>query len=155
MRLVFNKKGLSPVVAISLTIVIALVLAAIVFFWARGFVGEVLLKDLGGGPEQIDAACTELSFSASTDSGYLIIENTGNVPLYGVQMKKVAIGSTESKQILSQGTISKGESAQVTLTGASVGDEIEVVPVIIGQSQTGNAKKQHICINRGETITVS
>lgn len=152
MRL-FSKRGLSPVVAISLTIVIALVLAAIVFFWARGFVGEVLLKDLGGGAEQIDAACGELSFQAATESGYLIVENTGNVPIYGVEIKKVGIGSVESKEILTQGTIANGESAQIAFS-ASIGDELNVVPIIIGQSQSGNAKKQYSCVNRGETITV-
>jgi flagellin-like protein len=149
-----TKRGLSPVIATTLLVSIALVLAMIIFIWARSFIGEALQKDLGGGPEIIDTACSELSFVAETSSGYLTIENTGNVPIYGVEIKKVALGSVESKEILSQGTIANGESAQVALS-ASVGDELNVVPVIIGQSQSGNAKKQYSCTTRGQTITVA
>lgn len=42
-----NKRGLSPIIATVLLIFLVLILASIVFLWARGFFSEQLEK--GGG----------------------------------------------------------------------------------------------------------
>ena len=39
-----KKRGLSPVIASVLLILLVLVLASIIFLWARGFIGEQIEK---------------------------------------------------------------------------------------------------------------
>ena len=65
-----NKRGLSPVIATVLLISIALVLAVIIFLWAKSFVGEAVSKEKYG---RIELACADIIFRAeafATSPGY-------------------------------------------------------------------------------------
>ena len=62
-----KKKGLSPVIATTLLILMAVIIALIIFLWVKAFVGEKIQKDVGSGPEAIENFCTadQLQFSAN------------------------------------------------------------------------------------------
>ena len=91
MSITFEKRGLSPVIATVLLVVLALVLAAIIFLWARGFVTEQLEKQ--GKPT--DQVCKDVSFeidSTSVGGGVEVqIVNRGNVPIYNFDVKFVGV----------------------------------------------------------------
>lgn len=148
-----SKRGLSPVIATSLLIAIALVLALIIFLWARSFIGEVITKQ----GEPIENSCKLIDFEADIAPDSFSVVNKGNVPLYGVDIKKIGLGSVESKGILKT-TISNGQDASANLLGDTFsenlvsGDQVQVIPIIIGESNSG--KKEYSCTNNAKTVTV-
>ena len=134
-----NRRGVSPVIATVLLIAIALVLAIIVFLWAKSFIGEKT-KKFG---EPIEFSCEDISFIAEAfDSDEIDIENKGNVPIYGIEVRKKDTGT-----ILDAGrfekTIGVGETESVTGISLAEGDEILVVPIVLGE--TGEYKKAYTC----------
>lgn len=141
-----NKKGISPVIATVLLITIALILAVIIFLWARNFIGEKVQK-FG---EPIENSCSEISFDAdvSLSDGNLALDvvNKGNIPLYGIEVRMKEDGGVIN--IGSAGrTIANGQTEQFTLSDIyedlDVGTELVLVPVIIGES--GDMKKAYVC----------
>ena len=73
-----GKKGLSPIIATVLLIVITLIIAMIIFLWAKNFIGEKTKKF----NEPVENACERVSFDAEAfESGDIDIINRGNVPL--------------------------------------------------------------------------
>jgi len=59
-----GKKGVSPIIATVLLISIALVLALIIFLWARSFTSEQLQKF----DEPVENACENVHFEAEADA---------------------------------------------------------------------------------------
>jgi flagellin-like protein len=158
-----NKKGLSPVIATVLLIMLAIILAVIILIWVRSFIGEQVTKDLGAGPEVIDSFCGELSFyiDASYDDSTLSIsaQNNGNVPIYGFEVrkkgafsvKKVADIVFDSETLLSGDT--KDANVEVEDSKINKGDSLLVVPVLLGQAESG--KKYYTCDGEfGEEIFI-
>jgi flagellin-like protein len=142
----WKKRGLSPVIATVLLIAIAIVIAVIIFLWARSFVGEQTQK-FG---EPIDRSCAEIDFDAEVvDSNPDVIDviNRGNVPLYGVKLRKKGSGTIEDVGAGElEGVIQVGETGQIDVrggSGVSEGDEVIVVPMIWGES--GEFRKTHTC----------
>jgi flagellin-like protein len=149
-----SKRGLSPVIATSLLIAIALILGVIIFIWARSFIGESLQKDMGGGNVPIAEACKEVDFSADADSttGEVIVENKGNVPIYGIEVKKIGIGNIETKNISNKGTISQGDTISISISDLNRDEQINIIPIIVGQS--GDSKRQYSCTENSQSVTV-
>ena len=149
-----EKRGLSPVIATVLLIAIALLLAIIIFLWARGFISEKIDK-FG---EPIENSCVNVDFEAdaSVDDGTLIVDviNKGNVPLYGVEVKAVERGSVKSTGIATQ-SVSVGETASISvISSAKEGDKIIVTPMLLGTS--GLVNKPYTCDDEfGVSVTVS
>jgi flagellin-like protein len=132
-----EKRGLSPVIATILLVSLALVLAVIVFLWARAFIPETIQKE----GRAIELSCEEVSFNAeafATD-GEVSVENTGQIPIYGIEIRK--------KQFL--GDISQAEQfSDEILTGQSInaplpadivfGDTIILIPILVGEGKDGH-----------------
>lgn len=145
-----EKKGLSPVVSTVLLIVLALVLVVIVFAWARTWIGEKIEKDLGKGPEVIESFCKDVQFVAEANKGAdtIDVNNIGNIPLYGVEVSKRVSGSVKNiggarfndGAGLPRGS---GDSVQIDLNSVSIGDELIVTPVLLGE--TDEYKKTFVC----------
>ena len=136
-----KRRALSPVIATILLVSIALVLAVIIFLWARSFIGEGLEKE----GRAIDKSCEEVVFSAEAFPGTLTVENLGNVAIYGVEIKRVdnQLGTeiSQAEQFKSSITIGATGNVEVPLEiGAR--DTIMVIPVLLGEkgSQTGTHK---------------
>lgn len=129
-----KKRGISPVVATVLLISIAVVLAAIIFLWARSFIQE------GGEKfgEPVSAACEDVNIRVGSSAGQITIQNNGNVPLWGIDINKISFGSVESygEDLTAIGV---GESATIDLpSGIDSGDEISVVPILLGDLEGSN-----------------
>ncbi len=139
-----EKKGVSPVIATVLLISLSLVLAIIIFLWARGFVKEKTAKF----DEPIEFACDDIIFNAEAveNEGKVYLNNRGNVPIYAAEVRKKTLGSVRNVGVL-ESTLSKGEdgSFDFDFAGNNVvsGEEVIVVPIILGES--GTYKKSHVC----------
>jgi len=134
-----RRKGVSPVIATVLLIAIVIVLALIVFLWARGFVKEAVQKK-GKPAEQ---ACSEVNLEVAylKTEGKLQLTNRGNIPIYSFDLKMKSAGKTDTKH--SDTRLAMGQS--VVISDLSGYDEIEVFPSILGEGKT--SKKVYVCKN--------
>jgi flagellin-like protein len=158
-----KKKGVSPVVATILLITLVVILAVILWIWIRSFIGEKVTKDVGSGDEAIENFCQRLQFNAdvyiesSSEKLLVNIENTGNIPLYGVEIKKKSFASLKSIGIAvpSSESIPSGETASGVIVmndGTEViasvvkldkGNSVLVLPVLMGMAK--DSKKVYTC----------
>jgi flagellin-like protein len=150
-----GKKGITPVVATVLLISLVLILAIIIYLWARAFLPEMLQKDLGNGPAPIKDACEAIVFSAAYDVGQVSVANDGNVPLYGFEIlvKDSVSGSLGSLGSFNR-TIKTGESASFDVGDISSGSDVTVIPVLIGETEN-KERKAYVCgEDYAQSITV-
>lgn len=139
-----KKRGVSPVIATVLLIAVVVILAIIIFLWASGFVGERAEK-FGSA---VELSCDDTNFEVGLikngcDQNYqLDILNKGNVPLYGFEIKEKGSADVRIKASVDKETITTGSSATFCLDGVSsfTEDEALVVPVILGQTESGKTK---------------
>lgn len=132
-----SKKGISPVIATVLLISLGLILAVIIFMWAQSFVSEQTQK-FG---ETIENSCSsnELIFDAEIyideNDLYLNIVNRGNIPIYGLEIRKVGAGSILN--IATSGrTIPSGDTAEGLIIGNknTIGPgDLLFVPMLLGE----------------------
>ena len=146
-----SKKGVSPVVATVLLIVIVVVLASIIFIWARGFLSESAVK----GERVVEASCDDVNFEAqiiqhaitecsgaSGGDAAIDINNIGNIPIYGVKVLKYdeSRGSIDDVPIADQpfngGTLTIGSSSYVCLEiNVNSQDTFRVIPKLLAQKE--------------------
>lgn len=140
-----KKRGVSPVIATVLLIAIVIVLAIIIFLWARGFITEVITKEVSKERVSADQACGEVSLSVRYIGTELQVTNRGNVPVYRLEIKGRKEGSVEviKKDVKGEdiGGVSVGDSSIIDVDDYA---EIEVVPVILGETKEGS-KKAYTC----------
>lgn len=146
-----EKRGISPVIATILLISMGIILALIVFLWARSFISEKTEK-FGSA---IELACSDINFEAELQddgagSKKLAIVNRGNVPIYGVDVKKAGEGSVKNVMLFSEETgnpptLDIGETAELSLDSTDYADatELKILPVILGTTDEGT--KTYTC----------
>jgi len=148
MRVAVKKRGLSPVIASVLMILLVLVLSVIIFLWARGFIGEQVEK-FGKPAEEL---CSSVDFSvvAIDNGGYHILEivNRGNVGISAFEIKMYSSGDSEISKI--NVGIRAGESltAEVSLgvmKNNKLVDKIEIFPVLNGVVKGESSRKMFTC----------
>ncbi|MCU0641976.1 MAG: hypothetical protein MUF61_00120 [archaeon] len=147
-----GKRGISPVIATVLLISLVLILAIIIYMWARAFLPELLQKDLGNGPEPIERACEAAVFNAAYDVEQVSVSNDGNVPIYGFE---ILVNDAATGSIMSLGSFNKtirtGESTSFEVGYVETGSEITIIPSLIGENEDGE-KKSYVC---GEDYALS
>ena len=105
--------------------------------------------------ETIENSCKDVRFDveAIEDTGTgektISIVNQGDIPIYGLVIKKKGLGSVEEIKTFQEGditTIRSGETTEVGLpNGISEGDEIAAVPIILGKTANGETTKSYTC----------
>jgi flagellin-like protein len=134
------KRGVSPVIATVLLVVITIVLAGIVYIWARGFVQEGIEKN----QQPIERSCENVKFTAGVyDSAgdlELQINNQGQIPFYGVTLKGISEGTVTVHEAYPDGGIAAGDSKSFALDASEYTGESDflIVPIIIGKNKNGN-----------------
>ncbi len=138
-------RGVSPVIATVLLIAMVIVIAAIIFLWFSKIGGETITK-LG---KNIEMVCNDVEFTASYDSNLnlLYISNTGNVPIFNINVKIEKDGDYETYNIKEDFTsgsdwpslgLSQGGISSIDISGYSSGaSNIILTPVLIGASDKG------------------
>lgn len=148
-----GRRGISPVVATVLLIVMVIAIALIVFLWMRGFVSEAILKF----DKNIELVCGEVAFDTSYNGGILYVSNNGNVPIYDMKIQIYNSGiDVEDLKSLSYdewgGGLKSGGGFSDTLSFS--GTKIVLIPVLQGEGENGN-KKEHLCEEHfGKTIVL-
>lgn len=149
-----DKKALSPVVATVLLIALVLILAAIVFLWARAFLPETIQKF----DSPIADACENVVFDAyyDADTKTVTILNNGNVPIYTIQVgKRSMFGLEYLSDEFAQRTIVTGASADFPVSSTiNSGDELIVVPVLLGRDSSNELRGYACGDDSGEIIQV-
>lgn len=154
-----NKKGVSPVVATVLLVALMLILAAIIFAWARGFVKEAVQKN----GESAEYVCDQLKFEANFGSrslvddklyGTLQVVNRGTIPIYGFDIKQVKGGKVERTPFVFQ--VAPGETIperNVILAGDP--EKLEIFPIILGAAKNQKVNKQYTCLHNAKKIQLN
>jgi len=134
-----KKRGVSPIIATLLLIAIVVVLAAIIFLWARGFVNEVIMKN----GQAAELTCDEVNLASAIDytNNQVQITNIGNIPVSSYKIKEIS-GGTET---ITQGEHSLGVGMSDS-SSVSAGSEIKIIPVLLGEVE-GGARKTFVCKN--------
>ncbi len=155
-----NHKGVSPVIATVLLIALVVTLGVVVFLWFRSFTQEAVTK-FGG--ENIELTCGNVEFEASYSSGGdLAISNTGNVPVYGFNIRiNSAGGAYTTKEVkdmvsnwptsgLRQGGVFSGNIGS-QVAGA---DQLILVPILRGTVSSGDQKSFTCKEIYGQSISI-
>jgi flagellin-like protein len=124
-----DKKGVSPVVATVLLVAVVIVLAAIIFLWARSFFKESVYKFVDGKELSGEQACTKLSFEASKEDSTIAIKNTGNVPINAINVKVRDGGSTTIEHF--EVSLNIGDSTSEDVSG----DAESIIPLILAKGK--------------------
>ncbi|MEK6928913.1 MAG: archaellin/type IV pilin N-terminal domain-containing protein [Nanoarchaeota archaeon] len=146
-----QKKGLSPVIATMLLLLITVVLAIIILIWARSFIAEKTQKDLGSGPEAIELLCDDIKFESDVivkqGSVSVAVVNKGSIPIYAIELRKKSRGFVEIIGVAEHPSmaIKSGNDATLKIETDKliIGDNVIVVPVLLGES--GKTKKAYTC----------
>ena len=135
------KKGVSPVVATIALIAIVVILALIIFLWARGFIKESILKK----GENVALVCDKLEIEAVyiSDTGQLQITNIGNVPIYRFNVRTSKGGSINN--IERAESLPAGASTPIIQLDSGGYDEIKIIPIILGQAKKSSNRVPYIC----------
>lgn len=152
-----QRRGVSPVIATVLLVLISIILAGIILVWAQSFVKEKAQKS----GEPIENSCARIIFEAeafaSTQTIHIV--NRGDVPIYGIEIRKKGLGSEIKVGLFDSdtNTIANGETGQIDVseTGSiSEGDNLVIVPIVLGESSAGT--KAYTCdvTEKNEEITV-
>jgi len=148
-----KKKGLSPVIASVLMIMLVLVLAAMIFLWARGFISEQIEKF--GKP--IDDLCDSVDFQVERIGNKLEILNQGNVDIWHLDIKKTNGGDSEVEKFDLR--VNAGEAEEEEDFPFMMGenndiepDEIVVYPALLGNVRGKTKNKAYTCTENGKTI---
>ena len=148
----FGKRGLSPVIASMLLIALVIVLAAIIFLWARGFISEQVEKF--GQP--VEDLCNDLAFDVDLFEGQygyeLEIANRGNVEIYSFEIKEITGGSSEIQKF--KFSVGEGESVKEAISLGFGLDKITIYPALLGNVKGKSSNKVFTCTEKGQTITL-
>jgi len=158
MKFKIKKKGVDPVITKILLIALVIAMAIIIFLWFRGMNEEAVTK-FGG--LNIQLVCNDIKFEASYSEGMLYMLNTGNVPIYRINLKISGEGGYTTITPIPQDSnwpetgLNQGENFQYDISSHLNGaDEIIMIPVLIGNS--GTKKKMHECDERnGHTLNLN
>jgi flagellin-like protein len=146
-----NKKAVSPVVATAILVLIVIILAIIILLWARGFVKEVVEKDIAGTTKRIEQYCAEVSLRAIlNDDGSFGFQNIGSVSIYRYKLKLKEPGSSYIREVPAgnKGTVSPGFSSVIEASEEKAHTEFEgisVIPILLGKSKKSGGIKEFEC----------
>lgn len=144
-----NKKGLSPIIATVLLILLVLVLAGIIFTWMRGFVSEQLVK----GSKTVEQACQEVDFDVqfvtTTD---LEIVNRGNVPISSFEVK--IFNGGDSDIIKFSFSVDAGQAISESFNPGPTDGRMIIYPIVLGNVKDKQVNKMYTCLDKGKTVTL-
>ena len=147
----FKKKGLSPVVATAMLIALVVVLAAIIFLWARGFFAEKIEKF----EAPIEKSCEDVRFDMDfiePSVGFLgmEIENTGNIKIHNFDIKTFKDGNSEIETF--PFSVNPGETSPSYELILEEGlEKVIVYPTLLGNVKGKQLNRPFTCLDYGKT----
>lgn len=152
-----KKRGLSPVIASVLLIMLTILLALIIFLWARGFITEQVEKF--GQP--IEELCKSVDFSVSRIQGEgdydtLEIVNRGGTNINSFEIKLFKAGNSESNKfdLVLHPTESLSREIDLRMEDGTYPQKIEIFPILVGNVKGKTINRPYVCIDYGKTIQI-
>jgi len=152
-----NKKAVSPIVATVLLVMIVIILAIIILVWMQGFIKESLTKEIADKEKIVEQYCAEVGISPFiNDDNTFGFRNTGNVPVYSIELKLTDGGSSDIIKIGPNpedgGMVNPGFSTIIKDVNDIEGDgdnlfdytlheKIEIIPVLLGKTKKGGTRQ--------------
>jgi len=127
-----KKKGLSQIVATVLLISVSLILAILIFTWAKSFIFAL--------SPPVD--CNEIKFRAEISDNNLNIVNIGPKEINGFVIKSRQTGEIQILEEISH-TVAPGKTETITLTESYSQEEILIIPIIT--TETIDSETQSTC----------
>jgi len=151
-----SRRGLSPIIASVLLIFLVLIIAAMIFLWARGFFSEQIEK----GGESVESQCQKVKMRASIAGGFrgqrlveFEISNDGDIDLHGVSIKESRAGNDVANFFAVN--LGGGDSTVVEMNiDSAASDKIIIYPVLLGGVKGGNENKEYTCLENPVVITL-
>lgn len=149
-----SKKGLSPIIATAMLITLTLVLASIVFLWARGFISEQIQKFGQPVERQCDNIEWKISYRSSSPAKarYFDISNNGNININSINLKIISGNNEKSENYKLNLNIGQADSLILdTIIEGKEAEKVIFYPVLLGSSRDGTSKG-FPCENQGKVI---
>ena len=143
-----GKRAVSPVISTVLLILIVIILATIILLWSRGFIKEVILKEIAGESKRIEQFCAEVKLEGIVNpSGSFGFYNVGNVPIYAVSLKLTGRDTGKSEIITIKPEDGGSVNPSFSLVIEDQGDyddyeEVKIIPILLGKSKSGGIKEK-------------
>lgn len=138
-NVLWNKRGISPVIATVLLIVVAIALFLLIFLWLKGFQKEVITKY----NVPIETACMNLRYDVIKSGNTIQVSNLGSTTIY--KMKVYVDGSLKATIT---NPIYPSESSQTTIGSCN---KVKAIPVLAGTTKSG-AQREYVCEKQAKTI---
>jgi len=144
-----GKKGVSPLIATVLLILIVVVLAMIILAWFLGFVKEAITKEIGGNEKTVDSFCYDVEItSVINEDGSFGFENSGNVPIHAYNVELVGGSDSEIVKVSQEdgGSVNPGFSALVPNEnyyegGSPKYKKVRIIPILLGKTKSGDTQE--------------
>jgi len=142
-----GKAGVSPTVSTVLLIMIVIIIAIIILIWGRGFIKEKLLKF----NKPVENVCPNVGIKPFVDDYYDYgFTNTGNVPIYQIDLKITERGKSTVTRI--EESVNPGTSITLGHNYMSENvEEIKVIPVLLGRTSSGK-NKEYTCPEQSAVV---
>ena len=132
-----NKKGLSPIVATSILIVIVILLAIIILIWSRGFIKEAVIKEIAGNSKRAEEFCREIGMRGFVNEDNTFgFENTGTIPIFAYRINLEKGGSSNIIRVGNDqgGSVNPGDTAIMSDEYQYHDyDSVKIIPVLLGK----------------------
>lgn len=156
-----KKKGLSPVIATVLLISLVVVLALLVFLWARAFLGEQIEKFHGGENKPIERVCENVDFSVelvyvSEIVTSIEIVNRGNIPINSFDVKLEKGGNSIIENFPFKVGVGGSYSGPFSLATLEIENPEKLIfyPSLVGKIRDKNKNQPHSCIDNGFEVNL-
>jgi flagellin-like protein len=157
-----EKKAVSPIIATIILISIVIILAVIIFIATRSFVKEAVLKNIAGEQKTVEKSCQELGLqSIINEDGSFGFSNTGNIPIYKINLKLTNAGSSEIIEIDPEkdsdkisGSFRPGSEAIIIYNNIKTNDyeNIKIIPVLLGKTKKSSKTQEYVCPEENSLI---
>ncbi len=143
-----SKKALSPIITTVLLILIALVLASIIYIWAGNFGTEQVAKF----DEPIENACSEVRLEAAiTGDKSVSVINQGSIPVYQLVFLVESSGNSD-KENHTVNLIAGGATSVATIASLT-GKQVTLTPILLGTLKKDPSKNEEfLCKSAGIEI---
>ena len=158
MKRLKSSKGLSPVVASVLLVALVIILAAIIFIWARGFIGEQINKD----DKPVSKICEVAEFSVDLveKEGLGLydaeIVNQGNYAIFNFLIIKELDGNSIKQEfkfsVTPQGNIR--ERVDLKINGR-LPNKVTFYPSVLGTIEGESSNRPFTCMDKGQVKELS
>ncbi|MFA6023449.1 MAG: archaellin/type IV pilin N-terminal domain-containing protein [Candidatus Pacearchaeota archaeon] len=140
-----SKKGVSPVIVTVLLIAIVLVLAAIIFLWARTFIKEDIQKFNPAIP--ISSACNEVELAVSFEesgNSIRIANNAQRVPVFKIKINTENNGAKEVIPYPDAISLTPGDSTVLDISNSQYAGAVSITPILKGIKK-GVSEAEYTC----------